>query len=434
VGASTVAYDRIDEVMAIGSEMRLRPLRIALVTQGFDSGGGVSTVVKWLRSGLESTGTVSVDIHDLATWSKDGNSRRLAKPRTWVRRSLMLLPGSDDGVRHWGANAVELEWMRYRPRAELTKVLRDYDLIQVVNGEPALAAAVTKSGPPVVLQVATTAKWERESQFVGQGSAALAWRRGMAALTSRIERSALRDVDAVLVENDAMLKHVRSLGQLNVVKAPPGLDTDLFRPGLGGWRRDGYLLSVCRLGDARKGLDRMVLAYAEMVRLDAGVPDLVLAGLGELAPTTVQIVRSLNLTSKVRVRSNLSPEELVDLYQGASVFLQTSFEEGLGMSVLEAMACGLPIVSTDTAGSRETVIHGETGWLVAQGPDHVVAGEVAKRVLAAVDGEGGAMGAKGRDRCLRMYSLNITLSRFTASYDALTRGGHCGDGVLPTQS
>jgi glycosyltransferase involved in cell wall biosynthesis len=309
--------------------------------------------------------------------------------------------------------------MRYRPRVELTRTLRSYDLIQVVNGEPALAAAVTRAGIPVVLQVATTAAWERESQLAGQARAALTWRQGMTALTSRVERSALHDVDMVLVENDAMLEHVRSLGQRNVVKAPPGLDTDRFTLGLGGWRSNGYLLSVCRFGDERKGLDRMVLAYGEMVRADARVPDLVLAGLGVLAPRTEQIVWSLGLSSRVHVRSGVGASELVRLYQGASVFLQTSHEEGLGMSVLEAMACGLPVVCTDTAGTRETVHSGATGWLVSQGPDHVVAGEVAKRVLAVLDGGGAAMGARGRDRCLRMFSLNVTLSRFTAVYDAL---------------
>jgi glycosyltransferase involved in cell wall biosynthesis len=241
----------------------------------------------------------------------------------------------------------------------------------------------------------------------------------MTALTSRVERSALRDVDVVLVENDAMLEHVRGLGQQNVVKAPPGLDTDRFTPGPQGWRSNGYLLSMCRLGDARKGLDRMVLAYGEMVRANPRVPNLVLAGLGDLAPATTEIIRSLRLASRVHVRSNVDASELVRLYQGASVFLQASHDEGLGLSVLEAMACGLPVVCTDTAGTRETVDSGATGWLVAQGPDHVVAGEVAKRVLAVLDGEGAAMGAQGRDRCLRLFSLDVSLSRFTAVYDAL---------------
>jgi glycosyltransferase involved in cell wall biosynthesis len=405
--------------MTTAGEIPSRPRRIAVVTQGYCSGGGVPTVARWLRSSLESTGNYSIDIHDLATSSKDATSRRLARPKTWLRRSLRSPSGSDDGVQHWGANAVEVEFMRYRPRVELTRTLRSYDIIHVVTGGPALAAAVMKADIPVVLQAATTAAWERESQFASQTSTKRAWRQGMTALTSRVERSALQDADVVLVLNDPMLEHVRALGQQNVVKAPPAADTDRFIPEPSGWSSDGYLLSVCRLGDARKGLNRIVLAYGQMVRADARVPDLVLAGKGDLAPATAELVRSLGLASRVHVRSGVDASELVRLYQRASVFLLTSHEEGLGMSVLEAMACGLPVVCTDTAGTRETVENGVTGWLVAQNPDHVVAGEVAKRVLAALNGGGADMGAKGRDRCLRMFSLDVTLSRFTAAYDAV---------------
>jgi hypothetical protein len=103
-------------------------------------------VARWLRSSLESTGNYSIDIHDLATSSKDNTSRRLARPKTWFRRSLRSPSGSDDGVQHWGANAVEVEFMRYRPRVELTRALRYYDIIHVITGGPALAAAVKKGG------------------------------------------------------------------------------------------------------------------------------------------------------------------------------------------------------------------------------------------------------------------------------------------------
>jgi glycosyltransferase involved in cell wall biosynthesis len=339
-----------------------------------------------------------------------------------TRRSLRSTPGFDKGVQHWGANAVEIEFMRYRPRLELTMALSEYDLIHVVAGGPALAAAVlkTRAEVPVVLQAATIAAWERESRFLTQSRVTRTWRQGMTKLTSRMERHALREVDMVLVLNEVMLKHVRSLGQDHVIKAPPGVNTQLFTPGPGGWQSSGHLLSVCRLGDPRKGLDRMVLAYSEMLRADKRVPDLVLAGRGNLDPATRELIWSLGLTSRVHVHADVAASELVPLYQNASVFLLTSHEEGLGISVLEAMACGLPVVCTDNAGTRETVADGSTGWLVEQGGRQFVADQVAKQVLATLDGRGASMGTQGRDRCLRLFSLDVTLHRLTAIYDELT--------------
>ncbi|GAB3803353.1 hypothetical protein GCM10027605_25070 [Micromonospora zhanjiangensis] len=134
--------------------------RVALVTYGFEYGGGVRTVAQWLWDGLLATGRYSVAMHDLATFSRDTSSRRLMVPTSWLRRDLRTV-GPGGWYTHWGANAVELEIMRYRPRRQLTAALRDADIVQVVSGAPACAAPVVRAGVPVVLQVASLVGWER---------------------------------------------------------------------------------------------------------------------------------------------------------------------------------------------------------------------------------------------------------------------------------
>ena len=363
------------------------PRRVALVTAGFDIGGGVPTIARWLRDCLRSTGQYEVDVHDLATSRRDVYSRRLLAPKSWARSSLRSIAG-DDEVIHWGANAVEIETMRYRPRRQLTRFLRRYDVIQVVSGAPALAAAVVGAGVPTVLQVATTVAWERQRRAAERSGPVQIWRLRMTALTTSIERDALRKVNVVLVENSAMLDYVRSIGQADVIKAFPGVDTGVFYPPPAGWKRNGYLLSVCRLDDPRKGIDRMIHAYAYMVESDETVPTMVLAGRGRLPDSAQRLITLLRLTSRVIVSPDVSDIELPALYRGASAYLQTSYEEGLGMSILEAMACGVPVVSTETAGTKETVVDGITGWLVPQEADQDVAWLVANRTLDVLRGAG----------------------------------------------
>jgi glycosyltransferase involved in cell wall biosynthesis len=392
------------------------------VTAGFDIGGGVPTIARWLRDGLRSLGGYTVDVHDLATSSRDRFSRRLRAPRSWVRSTLRSASG-DDGVIHWGANAVEIESMRYRPRRELTRVLQSYDIIQVVSGGPALAAAVTRAGVPSVLQVATTVAWERQRGLAEQTGLSSLWRRGMTSLTTRVERHALCEVDVVLVENCVMLDYVRSVGHKRGIKAFPGVDTTIFSPPTLGWQREGHLLSVCRLDEPRKGLDRIIRAYAHMVEADESVPRLVLAGRGQLPDAVRALLGVLRLASRVIVSSDVSGSALPELYRGASVYLQTSYEEGLGMSVLEAMACGVPVVSTETAGTRETVVNGVTGWLIPQDAGVDVPRMVAGRALDILHGNGSALGARGRDRCVTTFSNSVAIRRFTATYDQLLARG-----------
>jgi glycosyltransferase involved in cell wall biosynthesis len=390
--------------------------RIALVTQAFTlGGGGVPTVARWLRAELRAVG-YTVDVHDLAVSSRDDSSRRILRPVSWFRRELGS-ERTEEAVRHWGANLVEIEAMRYRPRAELTRALEGYDLIQVVAGGPALAAAVVGSLRPVVLQVATTVRWERSSRRRSFAPGMRQWRDTMTWWTSRIEQKALRSADAVLVENVEMLSFVQRAGQRNSVLAPPGVDTHRFAPAPGGWNADGYLLSVCRLSEPRKGLDRIVRAYQSLVRSYDAAPRLVLAGRGMLSEPVARLVRDAGLARLVDVKSDVRPDDLPDLYRGASVYVQASHEEGLGISVLEAMASGLPVVATATSGARETVVDGSTGWLVPQ--DHEVVATMCARLRDVLCGSGPAMAQAARNRCAREFSTSVALGKYLQVYDGL---------------
>jgi len=212
----------------------------------------------------------------------------------------------------------------------------------------------------------------------------------MTALTSHLKVTAIRSADAVVVMNTAMLEHVRQIRHQTVIKAPPGVDVVRFAPLHHGWRSDGYLLSVCRLGDERKGIDRLIRAYAELAKLLPKVPALVLAGRGTLPSTVLQLLDSLTVGHNVVIRSDVQPEQLPGLYAGASVYVQASHEEGLGISVLEAMACGLPVVCTDTDGTRDTVVDGETGFVVSQEPASDVPQAIAGRIREILEGRGAA--------------------------------------------
>lgn len=393
-------------------------LRVALVTQGFQTAGGIQTAARWLAVGLRAAGH-EVVVFDLATSRSDPLSRRLTSPRSWRRPSITTVDPDETQLVHVGANGVELEPLRYFPRQELTTQLDRFDVVQVVAGAPALGLAAARSRRPTVLQVATTVAWERSSQLSVTTQNLARWRTVMTWMTSHLERRALRRADTVLVMNRAMAGFVAATCDTPVVTAPPGVDADRFTPGAAGWNRGGHLLSVCRLDDARKGLDRLLRAYAQARTLSPDLPPLVLAGRGTLPATLVALVHDLDLDRHVQVRSDLTPEELPPLYRTASVYLQASHEEGLGISVLEAMASGVPVISTDTAGTRETVVHGDTGWLVEQTSE--VAQDIAARVVAIRSAGGEQMAQQARRRAVEMFSTEACLGRVLDVYrDVLT--------------
>ncbi len=116
-------------------------------------------------------------------------------------------------------------------------------------------------------------------------------------------------------------------------------------------------------------------------------------------------------------RNNVPEDDLVELYQNASLFVLSSNEEGLGIVLLEAMASGLPVVSTDCGGTVTAVVPGETGYLTPVGDSEALATAMA-RVLGSVQLRK-RFGRQGRERAETHFSLEVAGTRFLAIYDWL---------------
>jgi glycosyltransferase involved in cell wall biosynthesis len=107
--------------------------------------------------------------------------------------------------------------------------------------------------------------------------------------------------------------------------------------------------------------------------------------------------------------------DVPDLLARSDVFVLSSRSEGFPVSVLEAMAAGLPVVATDVGGVGEAVEDGETGFLIPAADSEALAAAL-ERLL--VDGElRRRLGAAGRARALRLFDV----SRYRAAYEELYR-------------
>ena len=114
----------------------------------------------------------------------------------------------------------------------------------------------------------------------------------------------------------------------------------------------------------QKGFDFLLRTFAEV---RGRIPDarLVIAGEGSERRSLEALTEELGFADSV-----LFPgfcEDMVSFFATLDLFVLSSREEGLANVLLEAMASGLPAVATDVSGTRETVIHGETGYVVPFG-------------------------------------------------------------------
>jgi glycosyltransferase involved in cell wall biosynthesis len=110
-----------------------------------------------------------------------------------------------------------------------------------------------------------------------------------------------------------------------------------------------------------KRVDAVIRAFAE---LDSTDSTLEIAGTGDYRARLEALVKSLGLEDRVRFLGFISEEDKLHLLRRAWASVLASPKEGWGISNLEAAACGTPVIAANSPGIRESVIDGETGFLV----------------------------------------------------------------------
>ncbi len=127
-----------------------------------------------------------------------------------------------------------------------------------------------------------------------------------------------------------------------------------------GWGNEPIVGIIARLSDV-KGQDLLVSAFKKVVSV-CPEAKLLLVGEGKLEPMLKHLVKNLQLQKNVVFISQINkPSEILQLLD---VFVMPSRQEGLGLSVMEAQATGLPVIASKVGGLPSLIEHGRTGFLV----------------------------------------------------------------------
>jgi glycosyltransferase involved in cell wall biosynthesis len=219
----------------------------------------------------------------------------------------------------------------------------------------------------------------------------------------------LRQLAAIVVVTQAerqwMLEHGASKDRVYVI--PCGAPTDIFRPGV---RKSGAVRFVMasRLAN-EKGCDLSIKAFAALA---ADVPgaELQIYGDGPARGDLQNLVDVLGLTERVFFHGYVDERRLAEALPSCDVFIQHSLrKEGSPVSIVEAMACGLPVVATPVGGITDQVVEGKTGLLVAERDVRGMA--AAMRRLACNSELRMSFGHAGRQRAVEMNDSSLQTRR-----------------------
>lgn len=377
-------------------------MRVLMLNNEFPPlGGGTGTVNRAILSRMADLPGLEVDLLTSALgWRPE--RERLAE-----RVRLLKVPVANANLHHSSGRELLTYAALALPAALRLHGARPYNLVFAWSAVPAggVALALRRlAGLPYILRVC------------GPDIPGFERRYGplyplLTPTIKAIWRGASRLVAKCQGEADMMLAVQPGLP---IELVPNGVDLGAFAPAPiadGGPLR---LICVARLIE-RKGQHHLIAALRRLV--DDGLDvTLGLVGEGDAKAANEALARRLGLAERVRFAGYVPRERIADRYAAAHAFVLPSYNEGMSVATLEAMAAGLPTVVTRTGGAEDLVDEGVSGHIVEWADVGALADRL--RPLAQSRALARRMGAAARERA-RAFSWDAATTRYLEMFDTI---------------
>jgi glycosyltransferase involved in cell wall biosynthesis len=203
-----------------------------------------------------------------------------------------------------------------------------------------------------------------------------------------------------------------------------GVDDEFFTPlHVGQATSTPYFFTAGRLGP-RKGMEDLI-ACAEVLARQIPSIRFLIAGVGPFEKSLRSLIGRRGLAKTVILLGHISDRSaMVDLYRGALGYIHPAHYEGLPTVVLEAMACGCPVVATAVSGALDVIRDGYNGLLVpARAPDRLAA---AATCLLADSALRKRLSAAALQTIHQRYAWSVVSRNYLTLYESLLVGKqHC---------
>jgi glycosyltransferase involved in cell wall biosynthesis len=242
---------------------------------------------------------------------------------------------------------------------------------------------------------------------------------------------ALEQTDAVVAITEELAKSYLKAGlpPSQLIRIPNGVDTSRFHPvdfasrrqirKMLGFPVNGPIVLFVGIVHPRKGVDRLLEAWP---LVQARYPEATLVLVGPLrSPSdgaTPDFMDTLHaLVDQYNIRLVGQQEEVQRFYQTADVFVLLSRMEGLPNALLEAMACGLPTISSPLPGVSEVIEHNTNGLLISPG-DPAALSDAVLCLLEHPD-VANRLGNTAHQTIMKHYSLDTIAHCYSHLYNSL---------------
>jgi glycosyltransferase involved in cell wall biosynthesis len=217
-----------------------------------------------------------------------------------------------------------------------------------------------------------------------------------------LRRTILKNSIAIVANSNGLQKMAETADPFPVEVIPNGVDTDFFIPAQSKPARNESVLRILFVGRFQRQKNIPFL-LGQVAQLSPKTFELHLVGDGPEKQVLEELTRKLRIASAVTWYGWLRAAELLHVYQSLDCLVNPSLYEGMSNVVLEAMACGLPVIASRVPGNEELVLDGETGFLFHLGKPATLLSALAQLRDPNLRRR---MGISARNRAMNFYSWN----------------------------
>lgn len=204
---------------------------------------------------------------------------------------------------------------------------------------------------------------------------------------------------------------------------PFGVDIQKFAPKFQQFDNEKFVFGIVKTLAKKYGISVVIRAFAlfldSLSAKERKNVSLEIYGKGELLEELQYLVEKKELDGQVFFRGYISNNEVPSVLHKMNAFVLGSVSESFGVSAIEAMACGLPVIATKVSGFQEVIEDNETGFLV---PVNNVK-EMAEKMLKVYENKElrERMGRKGRQRVEKLFDWEKNVATMVKVYEELKR-------------
>lgn len=352
----------------------------------------------------------------LKLWEKVGNLDREIKPYQWLTRDFdkinFLTYGKKDDLEYQNLFSEKIKILPNRQRIPSLiysfllpflywKELKEVDILktnQVSGSWPAVMAKLLFRKKLIVRQ---GRQW---SVFAEKGGTKQ-WKMPMIRF---LEKLAYKNADVIIVASEREKKFIEQKYNIlpeKIKYIPNYIDIDLFKPL--NIPKENRICCVAKL-EKQKNLFNLIKASSNL-----GMK-LIIFGSGSLKKELENFAKRLK--ADVEFRGNIPNQELPGELNKSKLFVLSSFYEGCPKALLEAMACGLPVIGTEVEGTKEIIKHKENGYLCQTSAESIQS--AIKEVLANEELQK-KISFNARKTIIENFSLNKLLEKEIEIYNKI---------------